>query len=262
MNSLARAFPPARACRHRRAGLSVSASARPPLVRRGGGDRRASDVQPLPGSLKKSPYLDSWIRIDCRRARSPCSPARPSSDRASRLRCCKSQPRSSMSPFDAITLITADTRQHRRTKATPPAAIPCRTAARPFEMPPHRCAVLLLIQAAAAARRCLSISSRQRTARSSPPMGGATAMASSSAPRCCTYRRSPTSALKDPASFKVMGTADPARRYPGEGHRRGRLRARPAAARHAARARGAAAELWRASLRTWTRPVWRKCREW
>ena len=59
----------------------------------------------------------------------------------------------------------------------------------------------------------------------------------------------PTSKLKDPATFKVMGQADPARRYPGQGHGRRGLCAGHAAARHGACARGAAAELWRAADR-------------
>ena len=49
-------------------------------------------------------------------------------------------------------------------------------------------------------------------------------------------------------------------RHSGQGDRRRRLRAGPAAARHAARPRGAAAALWRTGSRASTRPRSRRCR--
>ena len=48
---------------------------------------------------------------------------------------------------------------------------------------------------------------------------------------------------KPPAGHKIVGKSDPALRYSGQGHRRRGLRAGHAAARHAARPRGAAAAL-------------------
>ena len=63
----------------------------------------------------------------------------------------------------------------------------------------------------------------------------------------CIVQAQPTSKLKDPSTFKVMGQPMQRVDIPGKGHRRRGLRAGHAAARHGARPRRAPAELRRAT---------------
>ena len=180
-------------------------------------------------------------------AASRCSPARPSWVRASRPRSSRSRRRNSTFPSQSLKLVTADT------SATAERGLHLRQQfdeGQRHRDPPRRRAGAR----AADRRRRRSVSTcpaenlrAENGAVIAPDGRQADLRRARRAATCCMCRRKPSSKLKDPATFKVMGQVDAARRYPRQGHRRRRLCAGPAAAGHGACPGRAAAELRRAA---------------
>ena len=209
--SRSRAPSPSRARCRRRADRAGAEAARQP--------RRSADARCL------DPHR-------CRRARSPSSPARPSSARASRRRLLQ---------IAAEELEVEPGRHHaghRRHGQTPNEGYTAGsqsmqnsgTAIR------HAAAQVREILIAEAARR-LGVprrwAQRRRWRRAG---GGRTRVALRRAGRrrhLCMSRRRPQSRLKDSRRLPTYGPVDAAGRYPGQGHGRRRLCAGPAPARHA-----------------------------
>ena len=131
-------------------------------------------------------------------------------------------------------------------KAIPPAAIPCRTAAPRSRTRPRR-------RASCWSRKPRGVSMlpaenlRTENGAVISPDGQRLGYGDLVAADMLHVQAQPKSKLKDPGDVQGDGPTGPARRYPGQGHRRRCLCPGHAAAGHGACPRGTAAELWRAT---------------
>ena len=145
-------------------------------------------------------------------APSRCSPERPSLGRGSRLPSCKSRRRSSMCRSHRLCW-SPRTPHARQTRATPPAANPCRKAALQSDMRRRR-------------RACFCLRKRQSDwryrRRRSPPMrapwspttAAASPMESSWQPRCCMCRRNPSPRSRSPDRSRSWASRSSASIFP------------------------------------------------
>ncbi|MHC2227511.1 hypothetical protein ACVL91_005708 [Bradyrhizobium elkanii] len=194
----------------------------------------------LPGSLAKSPNLDSWIRID---ANGQVTAFTGKAELGQGFRTAFQQIAAEQLdiPFDALKVITADTKL---------------TANEGYTSGSHSMqdSGTAILHAAAQARMLLVAEAAKRfdlapdvlrteNAAVVAPDGRRLGYGELVAADMLHVQAQPTSSLKDPASFKVMGQPVPARRHSGQGHGRRRLCAGHAASRHGACARAAPAEL-------------------
>ena len=209
--------------------------------RRGRASRATPPARRLPGSLKDTPLLDAWIRVGAGRGghrvhrQGGARPGAEDGAAADRRRATRPAAGSDRAGHGRY-------RRARRTRVSPRAAIRCRTAA------PRILHAAAQVRALAGGGGGGASSACPRTA---DRRGRRDAGAGWAQPRTtarwrrgcrCMCRRSPASALKDPGAYRSMGTSMPRVDIPAKVTGGAGLRAGHAAAGHAARPGGAAAQ--------------------
>ena len=236
----------------RRAGRELLA-----VARRAAHRTRRKRTAALPGSLKKAPVLDSWIRIGARRHDHRLhrqGRARPGhQDRAAPARRGGARRRSS--PHRA---------GHRGHGAHAERGLhrgqPLDEGQRHGDHERRRPGAR---RSCSSSQRRGSASRQTRSPWRTAPCAPATGAASTTRARCRAVAARGGAAAVTPGRREAPQRhrqAAAARRHSGQGHRRRRVRAGSAPARDGARARGAPAELRRAAARRSIQPPSRRCR--
>ena len=196
--------PPPRARGRRRVDRQLLARRR---LCAGSGAPAAAPAPKPPGSLDDAPYLDSWIRID---ADGSITAFTGKAELGQGFKTAFQQIAAEELdvPFESLKVDHGRYRAAPPMKATPPAAIPCRTAAPRSRTPPRRCASLLVAEAA---RRLDLPAENFRTENGAviAPDGQRFSYGELVAGDMLHVQAQPKSKLKDPATFKVMGQPVP-----------------------------------------------------
>ena len=227
---------------------------------RAGGERKAPQ---LPGSLKNDADARFVDPHRCRGRRSPSSPARPSSARASRPRSSRSRPKSwTCRSSGSITLVTADTARTPNEGYTA-GSQSMQDSGTAIMHAAAQVREILIARGGAARSACRARAAHARSTASMRCAGRPQhrPTASSYRTRLLHVEAQPRiAAARRRRRAGVIGKSMPRVDIPAKVDRRRDLRSGPAPAGHGACARRAPAELRRAACQSWIQRASRGCR--